>query len=186
MEKKQKIGKILIWIMLGLLATFLFLWLIHPVLSYTFTPPFSYHSGVKHYTSGKYVKFEDGELFRDFTESLDFVDDGEVVDFFHANYWMRDNPFYGKASDYFILDLSFEETEYIRIKEFLENESTYRAPVTCGDYWCYRQHNEENTTTYVIAYRDEYQIMRVCLITEHDSDIVTRALIGDTPGWRVD
>lgn len=190
MNTSKKIGLICLYTVLGIIATivagFVFLRFVHPVLAYTIIPPISQHHKVTHYTSGKYLEFEDGERFREFTESLDFVDDGEIVGFFHADYWTRDNPFFGKASDHFILDLYFEEAEYAQVKEFLENNSAYGDPVTNIDYMCYKWFEEDSGIAYAIAYRDESQIIRVCMSTDREGVVASGTFVGDTPGWRVD
>ena len=190
MKTSKKIGLLCLIFVSGILATlilaFVFLYVVHPVLAYSIIPPISQHHKVTHYTSGQYLEFEDGELFRDFTESLDFVDDGEIVDFFHADYWTRDNPFYGKACDYFILDLYFEELEYAQVKEFIENESAYSKPTWCGDYFCYNWFDADRGIAYAIAYRDESRIIRICMSTYREGVVYPSKFIGDTPGWWVD
>lgn len=172
MEKWKKIGNILMHVLWIATAIFLFLWLVHPILTIFVIPPLSVHKQVEHYTSGRYVNFEDGELFQDFTESVELANSGEVVDFYHVNHWVRDNPFRGKHSDFFVLDVHLEEGKYTQAKELLQDEAAYGEPAKWDDYQACQWKPEGTTNTYMIACCDEDQILRLVLITETEGDYV--------------
>ena len=91
-ETKRLPRKGRIWIFIGppilLVLTIITLVIVRVVLF--FCPP-SHHSGADLYNSGKYLKYEDGEMFQQYLEELPLSETAEVVSFDYYNFWKQDN-----------------------------------------------------------------------------------------------
>lgn len=135
---------------------------IHPILSWVF--PIMEHRGVDIYTSGEYLEFEDGALFEKAVNSLDFIDECIITDFYYCDTRMRDNLYYGKMCDTYALDLQVED-RYQETKESIA--SVYTDFQYCGDYALYVVTDAViGDSLFLIATNDTASAIRCLMITE--------------------
>lgn len=102
-----------------LIVVFVFELAIHPIIGTILIGGLE-HTGAELYESGRYLRFPKGKLFKEHLDSLGFVDDCEVSDFYFINNWPQDNLIYGRACDVYRLDI-LPNDDYSRLKEQLHS-----------------------------------------------------------------
>lgn len=163
---RKTYSKIVIRILFILIILIIFVayWLVlHPLISWMFFPPKEY-SGTEIYTSGKYLKFEDGYSFKDAVDSLDFVDECTITGFYYYDTWARDIPLYRKMCDTYCLDLQ-ADNNYDKIKTqvlLLSKQCAY-----LGKYDLHLISDPTTSTEHIIiAMNDHTSEIRCLMITE--------------------
>ena len=120
-KKNTSILLILIVVVASIILLNFFWMVAHPILSWAF--PIIEHRGVDVYTSGAYLKFDQGEAFCEAVSTLDIVEQCTIIDFCYYDTFLRDNLYYGKMCDTYVLDLQAGEN-YETIKETVINIGT--------------------------------------------------------------
>ena len=142
--------------------------LVHPILAF-FLPRF-HHEGLAYYQQGTYLKYPAGDRFRDVLSSFDFVESGQVVDFYHANHWMLDNPIYGKHRDVFCADVYLDDDTYTRTRELVDRHSTDNEVNGVYTMYTIDAYADKKGDVVLIALCDSEPIVRCILMTDVDSD----------------
>ena len=122
-ETKRLPRKGRIWLFIGppilLVLTIITLVIVRVVLF--FCPP-SHHSGADLYNSGKYLKYEDGEMFQQSLEELPLSETAEVVSFDYYDFWNRDNYLQADpAADLYMVHFVLQESPDALESYLIEN-----------------------------------------------------------------
>ena len=155
--------KLLIIVLILLVAYSVYMLVLHPIIAWAFLPPIELR-GTELYTNGTYLLFKDGKAFRNAINSMPFIDGCEIKEFYYYNAFLRDNPFYGKMCDTFVLDLQ-TNGNYTEIKEEVIRLSKYYNQI--GNYVLYLL-SDPNTTTnwFIVGMNDSSAIVRSIMMTD--------------------
>ena len=118
---KKNMWWVLIVCIFCLLLVLYFL-VLHPILGTPFMA-FVEHRGIEYYTSGEYLDFEKGSLFRNAINSYSFLETCHVSDFYHADNQWKDSFIYGKKPDLYGIMLDPGDN-YEQIRTIIAEEST--------------------------------------------------------------
>lgn len=168
-------------ILLVLLVCFLvYVLVLQPIIAWAWLAPIEYR-GVELYTNNTYLLFDDGIKFRDAINSLPFVEECTIVDFYYYDTFLRDNLFYGKMCDTYVLELH-PDGNYKEIKEEIISLSTHDNELDDYDLYLLSDSAVEADWT-VVGMNDATATIRCIMITDMEkSDLYgfSRALIRQT------
>lgn len=138
--------------------------LVAPLISTFVIPPLFEHKNISVYTQERYRQFENGDQFDAFLSSLEFVNDGNPVGFYHVDHKLRDNPIWGKYWDAYALDVQVDIEEFYEAKDMVTHSSNYRYEGEIGDFVLYSQN--QLPKSYILAFCIEARIVRCILLTD--------------------
>ncbi|MBQ2384174.1 MAG: hypothetical protein II290_09055 [Oscillospiraceae bacterium] len=170
--KSVKWVLIAVGILLGLLLlvgvlVFVFYWCVHPLITYYMVPAENEHSGISHFEDRSYLEYEGGERFEEVLGASGYLSYGTVVDFYHMDNRVRDNPIYGKFVDVFAVDIQLESDNYSQCRDEIVDDVAYCCEVF--DYELYLYHADpEKNDAFLVAFCDEKQVLRCVLFTDMD------------------
>ena len=115
-----------ILLVVGVLV-FCFFWLVHPLLiGFVIPVPASdVHMGVSFFEDGSYLSYEHGARFDEALDASGYLSCGDVVDFYHVDYRLRDNPIYGKMLDIFSVDIQMSPERYAECSDMTRERYEY-------------------------------------------------------------
>lgn len=118
---------------------------------------------IKRYTSGRYKKYDGGDIFANFTETSRLVEKGKISAFYYLEYYVNDSFFYGKQNDYFSLDIRLTPEAYTTVKT--EQIETHGQPYIECDYqiWYWSNGNQKNT--YCLGFCDISNMVKLVMVT---------------------
>ena len=165
------IARISLWsILFGIVllcVIVLYYWLLHPVISKHFLKP-SIHTGIEVYENQLFMEFESGSRFVEVAHfAKELMPSGEVVDFYHIDNRIQDNPIHGKMHDLFSLDFQLDQQNYLQVKEVIERDCR-KLFYSVDDYEIYASGFKTNRDDdYVFfALCDLNQVVRCILVTD--------------------
>ena len=165
----------IVLVLSGLLCIIIYWWLLAPIISRFFVSDNCIYHGLEYYTESYYLDFEDGVVFQNMLDDLDAREQGEVIDFYHADNHVADNPIHGKMSDIYALDIVCQADRYFDIKRC--QEDIIEQPKIVGDFTLFASIDTLGESNYVkgIAFCDKTFTIRYILV----SDIDTLFMISD-------
>lgn len=145
-------------------------------------PPKCY-SGVELYTSGAFLKFEDGELFGDCVSQLPFAKDSTACSFSYYDFWFRDavlknDPF----PDVYVVQLEPEES-YGSVKQYLEEQSYEKMGSEENGHILYYLGESEDTDCFYVSVNDHRQEVFCFLITDCSTWACVDIFLAKNLGW---
>lgn len=147
-----------------------------------FMPP-KCHSGMDLYTSGAYLKFEHGEMFRDHIFQLPFAKDASVCTFQYYDFWMRDavlkdDPF----SDVYLVQL-IPTGSYDSITQHLETNNCGSMMSPDGNHVIYFVGEDDDTDCFYVSVNIERQEIFCILITDCSAWAIVDSFLAQNLGW---
>ncbi len=102
------------WLFIIVLLVFivlfvLYCWAIQPLLCYLNVLNPIEHQGVYYYEEERYLEFEAGDRFQQMLAYIPGLSSVEILDFYHEDGHMQDNPIRGKKWDIFVLEAAVKE-----------------------------------------------------------------------------
>ena len=171
---------------------YLFFLVVHPLLiGFVIPIPASdVHMGVSYFEDGSYLSYEHGGRFEEALDDSGYLSCGDVVDFYHVDYRLRDNPIYGKMLDIFAVDIQMSPERYAECSDAIIEGYEYCCNM--DDYVLYvRSEQSENGYIDLVALCDKASVLRCILLAdmeppEHNS-FYGDALFMNTGGlaWEV-
>ena len=149
----------------GLVATFILYWAVFgPIVAKFFLPHNRIHTDLALYTQGTYQEYEDAEVFDSFVESVHLPQSAQPISFYHVDNRREDNPFYGKRSDVFSVDMKLSESDYEKAKTALMQPDDYMFDK--GNYALYFSRVDLGRENWgVIAFDDANCVIRCIVVT---------------------
>ena len=144
----------------------LYYWAVQPIITALSTDTTDIHQGVEYFTSGEYTRYESGKEFEKLLSSTEYFYADCVVDFYHIDSRLRDNPIYGKRCDVFAVDMQLDQTRYTN---FFNRDEL----VSCGVLFDYEvfvlpDYKPESEKTHgFIAICDKSNMVRIVLLTDY-------------------
>ena len=167
--KKILIG-LLVLLILTVLAVFLYYLILHPLVSHYLLVPKNVHIGIHYWDSSAYIQYESGEEFQNFVSSTKNTVPGQIIDFYHIDHHLRDNPIYGKMCDIFAVDIQMDEMQYAEL--IGRNDLAYCGPID-SNYKLYMLSNYEPENElyhgFIATYDDAYTV-RLILLTDTEPE----------------
>lgn len=171
-------------VLLGItVLAYLYLGVVAPIISRIWGPRPKIYENLEYYTNRKYLQFENGSTFDEFIDTLDIVEQGDVINFYYQDNYGQDNLIYGKRSDIYSIDIQLDRQTYEDKKHIYSLDEEY-----CCDYGDYVLYflplGTESDIQTIIAFNEEATIIRCVMITEmsavrFNSDI-SRFLVNQT------
>jgi hypothetical protein len=149
---------------------FVYYWAVEPILVRFIVPTTSIHDGIEYYNDAKYLDFESGSRFHDLLDDSDLVSNGVVVDFYHVDNHLRDNPIYGKMCDVFAVDVELNSAIYSNYQKTIITNCRYVCEM--DDYDLYVRSEDTEAREVVLLALSEYAcVIRIILITDKEKEI---------------
>ena len=162
--------KVLIVIFVLAIVLFLYYLVVEPILVRFIIPTTSIHDGSEYYNDETYLDFESGSRFYQLLDDSSFASNGVVVDFYHVDNHLRDNPIYGKICDVFAVDVKFNSAIYPNYRNEIINNCRYNCEI--DDYELYlRSEDTEAGEVVLLAISDQACIIRIILLTDIEIEI---------------
>lgn len=139
-----------------------------PIVSHHFLVAKDIHEGVEFLENDSYTDFESGDEFQKFLVCTEYANYGEVVDFYHIDNHLRDNPFYGKMCDIFAVEIQSDASQCTE----LLNDDTLVSCGPIGDYMLFLWPDYEPDNEFYhgfIAINDAADTIRFVFLTDTDS-----------------
>lgn len=172
--------KLMAFLLLILCGFLVYMFVLQPIIAWAWLSPVE-HNGIDLYTNNTYLEYEKGTEFRDTIHGLSFTQACTIVDFSYFDTFWRDNLFYGKMCDTYVLDLQASEN-YLEIKEEVIKLSKHNNEI--DRYTLYLLTEPESSSDWVIVgLNDTKQAVRCMMITEMKSSNIygfSRILIRQT------
>lgn len=123
------------------------------------------HDGLQFYTEKSYKDYAHADLFDQIISELDYVSDGEIINFYHCENEHFDNPVHGKRRDIFSIDIQLDSAKYTEYKKKIDETAVYLTYQ--GDFDLYlSDYGEEHVV--VTAVRYDQNIIRVIFMPDID------------------
>lgn len=176
--KNMKWGFIALGILIGILLligalVYLFFWIVHPLLiGFVIpVPATDVHMGVNYFEDGSYLSYEYGARFDEALGDSGYLSCGDVVDFYHVDNRMRDNPLYGKMSDVFAVDIQLDPEDYVHRRDEIVEDMRHCSEMS--DYELYLYHADPGRNdAFLVAFCDEKQVLRCILAADVEVDFI--------------
>ncbi len=131
-----------------------------PLVAWAYFPPIC-TSGVEIYNDNTYLEYQYGKEMQKFlNEAYDF-EKQKVINFYYEDNKRRDNIFYGKVSDFYVLETEHSDN----VNAFLK-DSNYSLSDNTRDYYLYAKFDDEAKLVYCIAVEKSNKNIRYLLITD--------------------
>ena len=174
----MKWGFIALGILIGILLligalVYLFFWIVHPLLiGFVIpVPATDVHMGVNYFEDGSYLSYEYGARFDEDLGDSGYLSCGDVVDFYHVDNRMRDNPLYGKMSDVFAVDIQLDPEDYVHRRDEIVEDMRHCSEMS--DYELYLYHADPGRNdAFLVAFCDEKQVLRCILVADVEVDFI--------------
>jgi len=164
-------------ILLVMICAF-YIFVLHPILGTPFMD-FREFRGEEYYTTGEFLKFENGPLFQEMLCSFPFLKDCEVTDFYYSDNRWKDSFVYGKKPDVFGVMLDSGEN-FTRIKAQIEAEGIYDLTLNSWDQekamdvYAMAQRSDDESIDYVFIVGRETDYLSFIMVTDLTNDEQTR------------
>ncbi len=126
------------------------------------------HQGLEYFKDHVYTTFEGGSYFYNLLCQINYNSLGEIVDFYHVDNQLRDNPIYGKMCDIFAIDIKSSTQDFTEIKKRLCDDDNFCCSIEDYNLFVLQYAAERDGDVALIAVSDEFCLIRIIFFTDKD------------------
>lgn len=161
------------------LIIFVYFLIVEPIISRFFVATTDIHTGLEYFKNYEYISFESGTEFYNLLQLVDYYSFGDVVDFYHVDNYLRDNPIYGKMCDFFAIDILASTQDYIELAERFCSNDNFCCSMEDYNLFVLDCNCTSNSDVALIAVCEKLCLIRIILITDKDP-VADKSMYGTT------